>query len=48
MNIVRNIDIDEMLSGFMYSREPDLDDFRSPSSPSSNFDKDIDDLFERS
>ena len=48
MNIVRNVDIDEMLSGFMDSREPDLDDFRSPSSPSSNFDQDIDDLFERS
>lgn len=45
MNIVRHVDIDEMLSGFIHSLEPDLEDFRSHSY---NFDQDIDDLFERS
>ncbi len=45
MNIVRHVDINEMLSGFIHSSEPDLEDFRSSSY---NFDQDIDDLFERS
>lgn len=47
VNIVRNVDIDKMLSGFINSQEIDYNDFRSDSSSSNNFDKDIDDLFER-
>jgi len=45
VNIVRHVDIDEMVSEFIQPSEPDLGDFRSHSY---NFDLDIDDLFERS
>jgi len=48
INIVNDVDIDEMLSRFEHSMAQNWEDYGSPSSPSYNFDQDIDDLFERS